>query len=570
MAGPSDELYISDGSQTLKITDSNSDDYKLLIPHISFKGQNLVVVYTSPLQSGHTKVQFKLTVHTRFHGGVVDDFKYKFDIPTNSSASYSLMTPAETSGDVILEFDKFSGADVTIYNRRNKKFSLTNIKSLTAILPFYKPDDDVSVTFVNDGKSKISGSVSYKQGNGCGGVLFESSGTIAIEGSNKTCYWFMGAQSNVLNVNFNDLQSGGSLEIYTVKQEAPIFTKNNIGPTEISPPIILNAPAFLKIQLGSTQGSFGASVSTATATQVTSSSSSETNLTSTGYPNYYYWNDQSEKFSVGEKDKQVVLSIADLDLRVGEKFTVNATEVVDNNIPVDFPLTGKVDVYIQRSTSKDFNPHRGYRMTVTKFQKIFSADMKNSSLTIGKNLTSLLVKIPGDPGKRISYSISFSNNDTNREIQVIDSSSLLGRPVESGERVKGSTTSNVLLVSLRSTKDKVYLPEVTVNYEQLPCNKSTDHICDGSTRCVPADKMCKGIAYCTDGSDLKVPCSSGPAPPQPPPKVIEKGYSGMAVFIISLLMLTIGALSALYGPDLYKNFQTRYRSGHYTTFQSAE
>jgi hypothetical protein len=262
MVSPSDELLISDGEQSLKITESNSKQYKNLRPNISFKGSSLVVVYYSPLRTSPITEQFIsfLEIYTEVAGGIVDTYDRYFKLPQGMFPySYTLKVP-KNAENAVLEFNELTNANVEIYNRQNEGIVLKNTRTLSITMPFSKIDGDIFVQISKKCYTKMSGSVVYRQGNDCGGTLFASNKTISIRGSNQTCHWFLGAQASVINVTLNDLRNG-SLEIYSVEREAPIFTRNNIGLTEKLLPIVSDTPAYMKIKLGPAQSSFDATIS---------------------------------------------------------------------------------------------------------------------------------------------------------------------------------------------------------------------------------------------------------------------------------------------------------------------
>lgn len=211
-------------------------------------------------------------------------------------------------------------------------------------------------------------------------------------------------------------------------------------------------------------------------------------------------------------------------------------------------------------------------MTASRFDYIIEADTTKQEITTPVNSTSVLVKISSPSqkatsfGKRVQYNVTIGASSHNYHYGVHDSRSVNSPSLGNHS---GVTTSDSLMIVYRLTDNgNATLPEMKIQYNFLDCHPETDVICDDFTRCVPNEMLCKGIGYCVDSSDLKISCNSTGTIPVP--KIIEQGLGGMAVFFLCVFMLILGAIGALYGPDLYKTLESRFRSGHYSTFTSVE
>lgn len=568
-----DELTIDDGIQALKINRYAARHYNQQKPVLSFRGQNLAIIYDSP-QVIKPKAVFKLTVRAQTTGGIVDQHQ-ALSLPGKGLVRYTLR-PQSTEDISALEIKgKFTGASLKIYDSHNNVVKFASDVFLPPVIAFNQLGQDITLEF--DIKSKVPTTFNYKEGNSCSGVIFESAGAISIRyvanGGARTCYWLIGSNSS-LSINHQSLKQPDScLEIYSIKQEKAIFERCNIGPDEVLPPFILDQ-GYLAFKTSVNVSTLDASISPAVEGLVKSSTKLQMHYKSTGYPASYPWSAASEKFSLDAMGKKMVLSIVDLDIRAGETMTINSDEISANRTSLylgDLDVSDKITkVTVTRSlATSDFSIRKGYYLVASQYQAIVSADMNKTSLQTPKNLTSLLLKVNAAQGMRLTYEISnVASKNSNYEMNVFDARSVMGRSVSEEEKYNGSTTSNILLISFITNDAKTTLPEFDVSYKQLACNQTIDHICDQATRCVPADKLCKGKSYCSDGSDLKRACTNGPAPQ---PQIINTGgLGGLSVFILSVLMFSLGIVAAIYGPDMYKFAENRFRSGQYTTFTSTE
>lgn len=553
-----DELTIYDSSSSMKLFGRDAFRYKKKM--VSFSGKNLTVVYTSPAQIRPIGIDFKLTVRSKLQGGVVSKDS-AISIPTNGSAFYTLSPPPEERAS--MEIDKLSGVQLTLLNENGDNLVLDNLPYLPQTIVATNPGEKLYVKVTTRGKA--SGSIKYKSSkSSCGGILFGSAGSITSDDGPQNCTWLLGSKSSSLSVEYNDLAPKGCLEIYSLNQQSPVYKKCDVKNDEVLPKFVLEQ-SYIKLNLNSNRTKFRATVSQPLVSFIdVSKNNYQHNITSIGYPTYYQWSSKSDTIAKNNVNKSVVLTIADVDLRSGERLLLNNQEI-DTTLG-DIDVSNKVvNVTVERSPlTKDMSYRRGYKLITTEYQKLILSNNTTQGVIITpKNLTSVLVRASASKGNRLVYNITFGSIVQSIDLKIIDSRSILGGRLS---QTNGTTTSDNLIVTMNA-KSNAVLPVMTLVYKQIACNTTIDHLCDNDTRCVPADKLCKGRAYCKDESDLRVTCSSGPAPS---PRIIERGASGATVFILCVLMFTFGVLGTLYGPDLYKNMEGRFRSGQYTTFSSTE
>lgn len=559
-----DNLIIDDGFGPLIISRHNSREFNKAKPLISFKNQNLVVIYDSP-RVREPRAIFKLTVKAQAQGGIIDDYQ-ALRLPSTGTVRYSLKPQNSDATGAIEIKGSMAGADIKITNSQNEVITLSGDSFLPPIITF-NTGENIDIEFTI--KSKVAATVAYIQAPACSGTLFRTVGSISVVGGmQQSCYWLIGSRSSI-TVDYCNLIPNGCLEIYSFKNKKPIYSSCNSNSCAMLSRLNSDA-SYLKITLPSNQTRVQASISEVVQTQTVVNLDRQSNISSLHYPNSYILDDRSSTYNVNAINKSMILSIKDLDIRDDELLIVDKTTLGNQNYSTfgDVDVSNKLfNLTLKRSgLSKDSSIRRGYFISTTIYDSIIAVDTKNASVKVPKNLTSLLIKISADQKNRLLYTITNSTS-ADYSMKLYDSRSIFGRQVYEDEQLHGSTTSNVLYINLQATKNKITLPELTINYNQVACNQTTDHVCDNETRCVPELKLCKGRSYCLDGSDLRVSCSSGPAPQ---PRIIDRGVSGITVFFLSVLMFSLGIMAALFGPDMYKNFESRLRSGQYSTFTSTE
>lgn len=561
-----DEMLLDDGELRIKINKAQSDQYSKRV--MVFKGKKLAVVYNSPRNISRTNIQFKLSIKFKKSGGIITKAG-PLSIPA-SGQTHFVLRPQLTEFVSLETKGQLKGGSLTIKSASSDVITIPEGGYLPPVLGSNRQGSDLMLDFVS--KAKVNPEISFKPTTtDCHGILYGTSGSISLSGGPKTCYWLLGAPKSRLIIDHTKLGAGGCLEIYSLSKSEPIFKSCDIGSAETLPNFALKQ-AYLKVGLASNVSEFAALIAPPALQYKKTSILNQLRMTSTGYPSSYGWSSDSDTYVINSANKSMTLSVDALDIRNGEKLLVDNKELNDiSHIVGDIDISNKPNttVILQRSmTTNDFSSRKGYNLVVSEFQQSIIADMSKNSITSRANLTSLLIKISAPQGKRLQYNITTKAAIKDSKFAIIDSRSVLGREVYGDERDNGSTTSNSLLITVVPLKSGApTIPIIDVQYKIIECNKTTDHICDKDTRCVPADKLCKGRSYCVDESDLRVSCSSGPAPN---PKIIEHGVGGFAVFLLCITMLVIGAISALYGPDLYKSLESRFRSGQYTTFTSTE
>lgn len=564
-----DELLLDDGVSKVKINGQQASDYAKRL--VVFAGKKLAVIYNSPRKINRTNIPFKLTVRVKMTGGILA--KAGKLVAPSGQTHYVLRPQAEQFASLVTK-GQLKGADlkITTNNPTSQDVTLADGSYLPPVIGLNQKGSELVVDLSS--KSKLSSDISFDPSSvDCHGIIYGTSGSISLSGANKICYWTLGASKNHLSIDHTNLGPGGCLEIYSLTKADPIFKRCDLSPYEVLPGFVLDQ-GYVKVQLAASNTTkFLASIKPALNQFNQISAFNRVNVTSARYPHSYEYFTQSDSFTINSINKTMVVSVEDLDVRSGEKLQIDNKDVNDmSSIAGDIEIFNKTStVVLKRTTSNDFTLHRGYKVVTTEFQEIINADIKKNSITSHANLTSLLLKVVAKPGQRIQYNVTSKSAITNATLSIIDSRTILGRQVYGDERDHGSTTSNSLLISvLPLTKVGLgaqQLPVIDVQFKLIECNKTVDHICDNDTRCVAAEKLCKGRSYCDDGSDLRISCSSGPAPK---PQIIDHGVGGVAVFLLCTIMFVFGVISALYGPDIFKNLEARFRSGQYTTFTSTE
>ena len=552
-----DELTLDDGLNNLKLASLGAGDYMRKI--ISFGGKELAVIYDSPGPISPTNIPFKLTVKSKASGGLLQTDR-TIDLSKVANALYTLQP--QDGRTVTLELENISNAQLTISDDSSRQIVFDQKAILPPVITSGQANKKMYLNISSKPNSKPSGIIRFRSNSAeCGGTLFDTAGSFSAAGP-KTCNWLIGAPKTMLDVTYNNLGPNGCLEIYDTLQANPLFKSCNLTQSQALPRFYLRQ-SYIKISTNASESSFQASVSPRVNTVI----DLQRNISSIGYPIIYPWSSESDTVTINGVNKTMVLSVADLDIRAGEKLMIGGSQVQASQSDYDISnKSTKIDL-IRSTATKDFLAHRGFQVIAREYQKILIADPAKDSLVTPKNLTSLLIRVPAKKGYRVLYNISSSSADTFK-VTLIDSRTILGRRVDDDSKINGSTTSDTLLVSISAIKKNSFIPTISLNYKQIACNTTNhDHVCDDSSRCVPADKLCKGKSYCMDKSDLGVPCSSGPSPA---PTVIERGVGGFAAFVLCMLMFTLGVVGALYGPDLFRSLESRFRSGHYTTFTSTE
>lgn len=570
-----DQLTLDDGSKL--VIDSASVAGSYMNKTITFKSSPLVVIYNSPHRVKPTQIQFKLTVQARQNGGLVTESGF-LPFPTSGGGSVRYVLWPNHQHQAILNISsaiKVQDLTLTLANDDGEVVQLTPSKKLP---PMVAIDQPTAMTVTAKSFASLKNMFYFNSTSSptpCHKLLATTTGSFSLRGGNQTgeCYWTLASPDNV-RLSFKDYSlSSGCLTVQPLSSDKPIFSKCGLSAQDYIPDIIVRQ-AYITVTTKSNNSTLAASVTPyKIANLIRLQPASTTAVTSIGYPSSYVWSSESQTFSLNGTKTNYLVSFDDIDLRAGEKLLVANKEVIYANKTLDdMIISGSMtNITISKSVAtSDMSSHRGYKMSVTQFDQVIISDTKSKQIITPKNATSLLVKIAA-PNKRISYQIT-SSNTTLAQISVHDGRSLRNHKVDAtwssaNQSISGNTTSDTLMLSYRVVKGSVTLPELTIVYGNYACNTTTDHVCDGNTRCIPVEKLCKGISYCDDGSDIKLACSSGPAPPA---KIIETGMGGFTVFILSILMLILGSVATLYGPDLYKNLENRFRSGQYTTFSSME
>lgn len=525
---------------------------------------------------------FRVTTNTLIADEVLETLGPISKIPKMSGERSYLLKPGpqQFAAIQVSPSARFVGVNVTIYKAKEIVTTFTG-GSLPPVVAIDEMDVPMIVKLTGKDLDKLNNLITFKPlATSCHRVITKSSGHISVNDAQlDSCIFILASREEIaLSIDYNDLSPNGCLSIQQLSQDKPIYSNCNMAQTEVLPNFILKQ-AFVNVTLKANKTSLEASIRPshlANFTQV--ELANKIDVTSNNYPVLYPWVTSDQTYSINASGKSYILSAVNIDLRAGEKLMAGPIEITNNSkILGDLDISNKVtNVTIKRQPlTNDFAIHQGFKLVASEFQSIVVANVTSNKTVTSNNVTSIFIKISsssskaGTFGQRIAYSLNFSNPVQDYELSVIDGRSILGLTV-TDEQVKyhGSSTSDTLLITCKSKKPNVKIPSLTIQHSTLECNQTTDVICDLNTRCVPKDKLCKGNRYCDDGTDLRYPyCSPGVVPK---PQIIKEGVSGVTVFILCVLMLTLGAVIALYGPDLIGNRLTFLRGGRYTTFTSSE
>lgn len=560
------------------IKNPQDENYKKKL--ISYEGNKLTIIYKSPKRIAPKKFQFKLTVVAREFGGILEnqgDLKF-----ANKDQIHFVLRPTIGQYASIQMPANFKLQDVNLKLTSNSKVVEfgQNIK-LPQILALDEQDTDMILDFSGKGLDKLDKKIVFKSlQSHCHKIIQEPGDVVSFSGPiTEPCYWMMASSNNFdLKFDHNDLNPNGCIEIVSQEEDKPIYSKCGLSQNDVLPTFILKQ-AYINVKLQSKDTRVIASFSSsASKSQITlNPEEKDITIVSQGYPVSYPWSAEKQSYTLSGVNKNYLFSIYDVDIRAGEKLNLDSEEINKNDLITGDIIRSNVNTTITLSRSSktsDFNQHRGFKLTAKQFTEVYSANITKNQLITSGNSNDLLIKIsaPGTKkdsfGMRLSYNITIKNVDKNSVLSIYDGRTILKHQIVSPSLV-GESTSDTLLFVYKNEKAK--LPIATVNYQTIACNTTNDdHVCDMFTRCVPKNLICQNPRqfYCDDGSDVKIQCNGNK--PIPPPKIIETGLSGIAVFILCMLMLAFGAVGAIYGPDLYKNLENRFRSGQYSTFNSVE
>lgn len=571
-----DELILDDGSSDSRYAILKSEANSYAGQLVAFKGKELAVIYNSPRFLSASKIQFKLTVQAKNHGGIVVAPETVLNFPPSTSGGlrYELRPQSQEFASIRVANDfKLLNANLTISssgklltrfleNAKLPPVVASNEKNVPLILEFSAKSFnklDKSITF------KSLRSTCHKTSPGVQG------GFSAVGPEKEPCYWTVGSSENLkLKVDYNDLSPNGCLTIQPMFEDKPIFDKCNLSSTDVLPTFDLNQ-VYVVVKLPSNNTRLDASLSNSQyKAQAILDPTEEVLISSPSYPVSYEWSNKQQVYAINGTGKNYLMTVNDVDIRKGEKLLVNNIQVNSSSFDTIYSNTTVNVTIVRSSASKDFDQHRGFNLTALRFDRVITTDSTSNRTSTPLNVTSILLKISspgkrGSFGKKIVYNITSA--DKTFDFLLYDGRSIKSYSMNVTEKLKGLTTSDTLFLTYRASKPNVTLPVLTIDYSFVNnCNSTFDHLCDNFTRCVSKDKLCQGVLYCDDKSDIKR-CKAGPTPQ---PEIREVGLSGFGVFILSVFMVSLGVVSALYGPGLFKTLEDRFRSGQYTTFSSVE
>lgn len=563
-----DELTLIDGTADglVEIVDSNARNFVGKI--LAFDGPDLVVIYQNLRKSTSSEIQFKLTVDLKSQGGVLKQAG-PLEFPPAGEVRFVLKPEPQKFASIEISSPiKLQGVSVAIHSEDKLIANFADGSMVPAVIALDKPGASMILNFSGKSYDKLKSVINFKPSEKhCHKI---SADRFFITGPAGPCYWLItNTDLTTVKIEPNGLGSKGLLTMQSLLEDKPFFSISNTSDGDLLPEfnvkqalINVTLPEGAKFEASSRLSSYAA--------QTDLKPKQSISIMSPSYPAPYGWYPTSSSYSLNATNKNYVISIKELDLRTGEKLLIDKQEINNSNKMADIILSNVTSVVtISRNIPNDFSLRRGYLLVASEFDHVVQADPSKKQLIIPKNLTNCLVKItfPGaNFGKRVSFNLTVAPGPV-QEISLFDGRSLSSsRTNIPNNTYRGLTTSDTLLLSFKTTKENASLSDISIDYEGVACDKS-DHVCDNNTRCVGKEKLCKGVSYCDDHSDIKTVCSAGPAPA---PEIIQTGYSGISFLFFGIFMLSLGLISAIYGPDLYRALENRFRSGQYTTFTSTE
>lgn len=567
---PTDKLTLSDGGSDSPMHISHSDAKSYVGQIVTFDGPYLLVIYESLLDSSKSQIQFRLTVELKAQGGILRK-DGAITLPATGQVRYVLKPDPEKYALIELtKAPKLQGVSLNVSADGEIIAEFEDGFTLPPVVALNKLGQAMVLDFSGKSFDKLKDAINFKQvEKHCHATSTRFFHGFSVADTEGTCYWTISSKEPVA-VNFDIVNlptSKTCLQIRRLTDDKPFFHQCHLDQTLVLPSFNISQAS---VQVDLTKESrIQAALSPSQDQLVTLELNNSFSIISSGYPASYGIYPENSQYSLYSNKKVHVITPFDVDIRAGENLLINNNPLLED---VVIRNTTAIITLSRPKLPTDFGIHRGYKLTVFRFDQVDEADSNKTQLKSTDKLTSYLAKISFPSadkktfGKMVSYNITFASTGS-YQVAVYDDRSLAGRSVVSStEMFHGTTTSDTLLISYSTSKPNTTLPIMTVDYLQVECGKS-GHVCDSNTRCVPVEKLCKGVSYCKDLSDLKEVCSAGPAPE---PKVIETGVGGITVFILCVLMLSLGIVVALYGPDLYRAFESRFRSGQYTTFSSTE
>lgn len=571
LADSEDVLILEDdlSNSRIRIDKSNADQYINQV--VVFKGNKLAVTYESPRAITPSKIPFKLQVRAVEFGGLIDKSGV-LTLPSGATRIKYVLKPDPQQVATIefLEGTKLKDLSLEVTTGAGQVATFQSGSYLPPILTANEPNTLMTLVLSGKDVSKLNPVKFYSLQDSCHKISTTLTG-FSAQGDKSPCYWTILTNKTVnLKIDYNNLDPSGCLTIKSLTQDKTIYSKCNIKNTNIFPPFNVQQ-VFVNVSLPSNKTRFEATLSSVSSLSNTIlQPQPEVNIVSQGYPVVYAWSSLTQSYILNGTNRSYVLSVNDVDLRSGEI-------LMNGNVPLDLmnslmAVNTTLNITIDRKGSDDFGHHRGFNLTAKEFDKILVTNTTRNQIITPKNHTNLFVKISSEISSRISYNITFKTTNNNFGVLLIDGRKIGSRtPYSEGANYSiyhGSTSSDTLMIMYSVNKINTTLPEMVIDYKPIACNTTRgDYICDNKTRCVPVDWLCKGFQQCDDGSDLRLKCSSGPAPQ---PQIIDDGYAGITVFILSVFMLSLGAVIALFGPGLYKALETRFRSSQYSAFVSVE
>lgn len=586
-------VYGSDPTFNLAMTRINSELYVNKVEYI--QSQQLAVIYESDEKIRPNDIDFIAQVSTLFYGGYLNSNATLILPPTATPVTFFLHPNYNQTGAVAFGVRNLGDVEMSItFNDATITFGPG--RNLPPLISNNEPNRDIILQFsTTKSYQSLKDQITFiSSPNSCHKTSFTSQDSFSVIGKNYTqeCYWtiLFNAPTNVQPL-YNQLANDSCIDFDDTSYPKPIFEQCGLSRKTLLPNFILNSagePSYVKVTSKSMNDRLlllyvDAADLFAKTKQIKAKGQFE--VTSIGYPLSYSFIKYSQNYNISTSNNSYIISPHDVNIRKGEVIDINGYQLNSDDYQIKGDIVVQnltyIPIMIKRETlGDDYSIQRGYYLIGNQYDKIYTLDVVNttkSNFKTGKNLTSIAVKLKSTLKKtnfsgRIAITISPTSSSNNKDYQVTLTD---GNYVQSinhtfHDSTKNETTSNTATITVKlasGAKPNATLPEFNLEYYLVPCNETSDLLCDHDTRCVPRSALCLGNAYCDDGTDLKIVCAyTGPIAP----KIIQTGASGFAIFVLCIFMVAFGVFSTLYGPNFLKYIETRVRSRQYSSFSAVE
>lgn len=397
LADQDDELIIKDALRRIFIDKSSEVTYKGT--KISNTGRDLIIMYRSPIVTkNRTPTGLRLTVIPANYGGVVFGSS-SIKLPTGTPATYTLI-PDESRCAVI------TSTGIIVSENASLTLSGAVFGPNTELPPVIGTSErSKQLTISYSGKKDLSMQFSSDD-NCCHRISSDLSGRFSLIGGQKeACLWTVAPGEEVaIRFDENDLGPNDCVTIQSLTAKVPLYSRCGIKVDEVIPSFVVSQ-AYVNVSLPTKGSKFSASLTKAPKKLSLYESVDSSSIKSAGYAISYPVMSGNEFYSLNATKKNYLLSVADIDLRTGEKLLVGKAEVNQKN------LLAVGDLIISNSTVNitltrppiptDFSLHKGVKIAITAFDDI---QVLNANITTKVNNS--LIKISSPPAHRINYNIT--------------------------------------------------------------------------------------------------------------------------------------------------------------------